>query len=238
LCIPLHKRIVEKVPKELLEALTHTTWYRHVGPTKIRYFLAILIIEGILEEEATSTKIAQLVGVNPPSVARPLKDLREAKLVHQDKARGPYQLSEKIAEDLYRLRSAKGEFGRDELAKRKAQEQRRFYEYQRKLKDTVLHFMQDGSDPYHALKLAKDLSIPPRGIDGYELNKRQEWALNWAKREYASETSQGDNQYLGSVTIGAGDGPDPASPTDGRPARGRSFPSSPTASLDPGPVSN
>lgn len=90
--------------------------------------------------------------------------------MHQDKARGPYQLSEKIAEDLYRLRSAKGEFGRDELAKRKAQEQRRFYEYQRKLKDTVLRFMQDGSDPYHALKLAKDLSIPPRGIDGYELN--------------------------------------------------------------------
>jgi DNA-binding transcriptional ArsR family regulator len=192
LCIPLHKGIAEKIPKEELEALIHTTWYQKVGPTKIRYLLAILIIERVLEKEATSTKIAEMVGVKPSSVSRPLRDLREAQVTYQDKPRGPYKLGEMLAEDLYGLRSEKGEFDRDEVAKRKAKDQRRFYRYEVKLRDTILRFIEDdGVDPDHALKLAKDLILPPRGIDEYDLDNHQEWALNWARREY--KRSQGEN---------------------------------------------
>ncbi len=195
-CISLHKGIVEKIPKEILEALIHTTWYRQLGPTKIRYLLSILIIERVLEEEATSTRIAEMVGVQPPSVSRPLKELREAQIIHQDKPRDPYRLGENLADDLYRLRCDKGVFDRDEVAKKKAQDQRRFYRYEVKLRDTILRFVEEeGANQDHALKLAKDLILPPRGIDKYELDNRQEWALNWAKREQKrSQRKNGSNQ--------------------------------------------
>ena len=116
-------------------------------------------------------------------MSRPLRELRESEVIRQDKTRGPYRVDEKVAEDLYRLRSIKGEFDRDEVAKRKAQDQRRFFAYELKLGDTILHLIEDGSNPDHALRLAKDLVPPPTGIDEYQLGKHQEWAFNRAKKE-------------------------------------------------------
>ncbi len=186
----MHKAVDEAlvlIPLEILEAVVHPTWYGEVGPTKIRYVLAVLVLEA-LGEEATSTKIARVVGVRPSSVSRPLKELKEAGVLHQEEARGPYGLNEEtLAENLHRFRSAKGEFARDEAAEKKARESRLFYKYQTRLKILILKKMSEGVNPEHALKLAKDLVSTPRGIKEYELHKRQEWALRWAEREKRSQ---------------------------------------------------
>jgi DNA-binding transcriptional ArsR family regulator len=182
-CLPLHKA-VERVPKEVLEALTHTTWYRQAGPTKIRYLLAIAIINWVLGEGATSTRIAEAVGVRPSSVSRPLRELREAGVVHQDAPRGPYKVDEMVAEDLYWFRSQRGEFHRDWVAKRKARDQRLFYGYQMELKDAILGFLGEGSDPEHALEEARKTTRLPKGMKEHERYKRQEWALGQARSEH------------------------------------------------------
>lgn len=201
-CISLHKGITEKIPKEILEALIHTTWYRQLGPTKIRYLLSILIIERVLEEEATSTRIAEMVGVQPPSVSRPLKELREARIIRQNETRDPYRLSENLADDLYRLRCDKDEFGRDEVAKKKAQDQRRFYRYEVRLGETILRVIEEeGANSDHALKLAKDSILPPRGIDEYDLDNHQRWALNWARREYKRSRGKNGSEQTGRARV-------------------------------------
>ena len=46
--------------KGFLDALVHTTWYRHVGPSRIRYLLAVCLLGG----EATNSEVAKLVGVS------------------------------------------------------------------------------------------------------------------------------------------------------------------------------
>jgi DNA-binding transcriptional ArsR family regulator len=190
-CSPLHKA-VERVPKEVLEALTHTTWYRQAGPTKVRYVLAIAIIDAALEGGATSTKIAEAVEVRPTSVSRPLKELREAGVVHQDEPRGPYRVDEKVAEALYGFRSDRGEFLRDEVAEKKARDQRRFFRYQTELKYAILGFLEKGSDPDHSLEEARKIVSPPRGMKEHERYNRQDWALGQARREH--ERSQGGNR--------------------------------------------
>jgi hypothetical protein len=124
-----------------------------------------------------------MVGIQATSVSRPLKELKEAEVVHQDKARGPYRVDEKVAEDLYKFRSIKGEFGRDEEAKAQARDQRKHYGYQVKLQGTILQLLEDGKNPGDALKEAKKLVLPSRSIAEHELHKRQEWAFNGAQKE-------------------------------------------------------
>ncbi len=188
----MHKAVDEAlvlIPLEILEAVVHPTWYRKFGPTNVRYVLAVLVLQ-TLGEEVTSTKISRVVGVRPSSVSRPLKELKEAGVLRQEVDRGPYRVNEEtLAEDLHIFRSEKGEFLRDGVAEKESRDRRRFYKYQMRLKDLIVKKMGEGTDPEHALKVAKDLVSPPRGISEYELHKRQEWALRQAEREKRREPS-------------------------------------------------
>jgi DNA-binding transcriptional regulator YhcF (GntR family) len=172
------------------EASMHTTWYRKVGPSKLKYVQAIILLGG----EAKSTEIAKRVGVKPSSVSRILKELKDDGIIRQDKPRGPYLINKTVAEDLYRYRSEKGEFCEDEVAKRRAQRKRAGYNYQKKLGDATLELLHEDKAPEAALMKAKELVSPPRGFDEYELAKPQERALRWAERRQRKEGESGGNE--------------------------------------------
>lgn len=185
-CTPLHKRPPEATlerllkDRDFLDAIVHTTWYRHCGPSVIKYLLAFHILGG----EATNTAVAEILGIKPTSTSRPLRKLEKQGLLRQDKPRGPYRISEDIAEDLYRVRSESGEFGRDARAKRDAKDIRRFYKYQKKLQRKIVEFIQkeDVSSQEALFKAVEEVSLP-KGIGTYDLLKRQEWALAGAEQE-------------------------------------------------------
>jgi DNA-binding transcriptional ArsR family regulator len=166
--------------KGFLDAIVHTTWYRYVGPSTIRYLLAACLLGG----EATNSEVAKLVGVNPTSTSRPLKRLKKDGLLSQDKPRDPYRISENVAEDLYRVRVGKGDLDRDDRAWRDGQKERQFYRYQRRLKDAIVKFIQEENlSSQEALFKAVEEVLRPGSIGDYELLKRQEGALTWAERE-------------------------------------------------------
>jgi DNA-binding transcriptional ArsR family regulator len=177
-----------------LDSLVHTTWYRYVGPSTIRYLLAVCLLGG----EATNSEVAELVGVNPTSTSRPLKRLRKDGLLTQDKPRDPYRISENVAEDLYRVRLGKGDFDRDDRAWRDAQNERQYHAYQRRLKDVIVKFIQEENlSSQEALFKAVEEVSRPRSIGDYELLKRQEWALTWAEREMMmKKTEMGEDWTL------------------------------------------
>jgi hypothetical protein len=134
------------------------------------------------------------VGVKPTSTSRPLKRLRKDGLLVQDKPRDPYQISENVAEVLYRVRLGKGDFDRDDRAKRDAQNERQYYAYQRHLKDAIVKFIQEENmSSQEALFKAVEEVSRPRSMGDYELLKRQEWALTWAEREMMKKTERGEN---------------------------------------------
>jgi hypothetical protein len=176
--------------KGLLDSLVHTTWYRYVGPSTIKYLLAVYLLGG----EATNSEVAKLVGVNPTSTSHPLKRLRKVGLLSQDKPRDPYRISENVAEDLYRVRLGKGDFDRDDRAKRDTQKEREYYAYQRRLKDAIVKFSQEENmSSREALFKAVEEVPPPRSLGDYELFKRQEWALRWAESEMVKKTERGED---------------------------------------------
>lgn len=176
--------------KGFLDAIVHATWYRHVGPSTIKYLLAVCLLGG----EATNSEVAKLVGVNPTSTSRPLKRLKKDGLLAQDKPRDPYRISENVAEDLYRVRVGKGDFDRDDRAKRDAQNERQYYRYQRLLKDAIVKLIQEENmSSQEALFKAVEEVSRPRSIGDYELFKRQEWALTWAEREIMKKTERGED---------------------------------------------
>jgi hypothetical protein len=179
--------------KGFLDAIVHTTWYRYVGPSTIKYLLAICFLGG----EATNSEVAKLVGVKPTSTSRPLKRLKKDGLLSQDKPRDPYRISENVLEDLYRVRLGKGDFDRDDRARRDAQKERQFYDYQRRLKDAIVRFIQEENlSSQEALFKAVEEVPRPRSIGDYELLKRQEWALTWAEREMMKKTERGEEWTL------------------------------------------
>jgi DNA-binding Lrp family transcriptional regulator len=185
-CTPLHKEPSTDTLEDLLEdrdfydAIVHTTWYRHCGPTKIKYLLAFCILGG----EATNSEVAEVLGVKPTSTSRPLKKMKEEGLLHQDKPRHPYRISEDIAEDFYRIRSESGEFDRDTRAKKDARNKRRFYAYQKKLQQRIVEYIQkEDMSSQEALFRAVEEVSPPKGIGDFALLKYQEWALAGAERE-------------------------------------------------------
>jgi hypothetical protein len=179
--------------KGFLDAIVHTTWYRYAGPSTIRYLLAVCLLGG----EATNSEVAKLVGVNPTSTSRPLKRLKKDGLLSQDKPRDPYRISENVLEDLYRVRLGKGDFDRDDRARRDAQKERQFYDYQRRLKDAIVRFIQEENlSSQEALFKAVEEVPRPRSIGDYELLKRQEWALTWAEREMMKKTERGEEWTL------------------------------------------
>jgi DNA-binding transcriptional ArsR family regulator len=182
--------IEDKERQGILEALTYTTWYRKVGPSKLKYIRAIIRLGG----EATSTEIAESVGVKPSSVSRPLKALKDDGIIRQDKPRGPYRTDETVAEDLYRYRLEKGEFLEDKVAKTRTQTIRASYKYQKKLENVTLKLLREGKAPEAALMKAKELVSPPRGFDEYELAKPQERALRWAERSNRKERKSGGDE--------------------------------------------
>jgi hypothetical protein len=115
-------------------------------------------------------------------------------LLSQDKPRDPYRISENVAEDLYGVRLGKGDFDRDDRAKRDAQKERRFYLYQSLLKDAIVEFIQEENlSSQEALFKAVEEVSRPRSIGDYELLKRQEWALTWAEGEMMKETERGED---------------------------------------------
>jgi len=176
--------------KGFLDAIVHTTWYRYAGPSTIRYLLAVCLLGG----EATNSEVAELVGVKPTSTSRPLKRLRKDGLLTQDKPRDPYRISENVAEDLYGVRLGKGDFDRDDRAWRDAQNERRFYRYQRRLKDAIIKLIQDENiSSREALFKAVEEVSRPRSIDDYELLRRQEWALRWAEWEMMKKIKRGED---------------------------------------------
>jgi DNA-binding transcriptional ArsR family regulator len=180
--------------KGFLDALVHTTWYRYVGPSTIRYLLAVCHLGG----EATNSEVAKLVGVKPTSTSRPLKRLKKEGLLTQDKPRDPYRVSENVAEDLYRVRLGKGDFDRDDRAWRDAQKERRYHAYKRHLKDVIVRLIQEENmSSREALFKAVEEVPLPRGIgDDYELLKRQESALRWAEWEMMKKTERGEDWTL------------------------------------------
>ncbi len=192
-CTPLHKRPPEGTLERLLEdgdfldALVHTTWYRHCGPSVIKHLLAFHILGG----EATNTAVAEILGIKPTSTSRPLRKLEKVGLLRQDKPRGPYRISEDIAEDLYRVRSESGEFGRDARAKKDAKDIRRFYAYQKKLQRKIVEFIQKEhvSSQEALFKAVEEVSLP-KGIGTYDLLKRQQWALAGAEREVMNQKAE------------------------------------------------
>jgi DNA-binding transcriptional ArsR family regulator len=176
--------------KGFLDAIVHTTWYRYAGPSTIRYLLAVCLLGG----EATNSEVAELVGVKPTSTSRPLKRLKKDGLLTQDKPRDPYLISENVLEDLYRVRLGKGDFDRDDRAKRDAQKEREYYAYQRRLKDAIVKFSQEENmSSQEALFKAVEEVSPPKSIGDYELFKRQEWALTWAEREMMKKVERGED---------------------------------------------
>jgi hypothetical protein len=137
------------------------------------------------------------VGVNPTSTSRPLKRLKKHGLLAQDKPRDPYRISENVAEELYRVRLGKGDFDRDDRAKRDAQKERQYYDYQRRLKDAIVKLIQEENmSSREALFKAVDEVSRPRSIGDYELFKRQEWALKWAEWEMMKKTERGEDWTL------------------------------------------
>jgi DNA-binding transcriptional ArsR family regulator len=179
--------------KGFLDAIVHTTWYRYVGPSTIRYLLAVCLLGG----EATNSEVAELVGVKPTSTSRPLKRLKKDGLLTQDKPRDPYLISENVLEDLYRVRLGKGDFDRDDRAKRDARNERQHYRYQQYLKDAIVKFIQEENlSSQEALFKAVEEVSRPRSIGDYELLKRQEWALTWAEREMMKKTERGEDWTL------------------------------------------
>jgi hypothetical protein len=176
-----------------LDAIVHTTWYRHIGPSTIRCLLAVCLLGG----EATNSEVAKLVGVKPTSTSRPLKRLNKDGLLTQDKPRDPYRISENVAEDLYRVRLGKGDFDRDDRARRDAQNERQFYAYQRRLKDAIVEYIQEENmSPREALFKAVEEVSRPRSIGDYESFKRQEGALRWAEWEMMKKTERGEDWTL------------------------------------------
>ena len=179
--------------KGFLDAIVHTTWYRCAGPSTIKYLLAVCLLGG----EATNSEVAKLVGVNPTSTSRPLKRLKKDGLITQDKPRDPYRISENVAEDLYRVRLGKGDFDRDDRAKRDAQNERQFYAYQRLLKNAIVRFIEEENmSSQEALFKAVEEVSRPRSIDDYRLLKRQQWALVWAEWEMMKKTERGEDWSL------------------------------------------
>jgi IclR helix-turn-helix domain len=191
-CTPLHKRTPRDVLEDLLEdrdthdAIVHTTWYRHGGPSRIKYLLAFCMLGG----EATNTEVAEVLGVKPTSTSRLLKKMKQEGLLHQDKPRRPYRISEDVPENLYRFRSESGEFDRDARAKRDARNRRRCYTYQMKLQQQIVGFIQiENMSSREAQFRAVEETSPPSGIDEYDLFRYQEWALRGAEREVQYQQS-------------------------------------------------
>jgi hypothetical protein len=86
----------------------------------------------------------------------------------------------------------KGDFDRDDRAKRDARNERQHYRYQQYLKDAIVKFIQEENmSSQEALFKAVEEVSRPGSIGDYELLKRQEWALTWAEREMMKKTERG-----------------------------------------------
>ena len=118
-------------------------------------------------------------------------------MLTQDKPRDPYRMSENVAEDLYGVRLGKGDFGRDDRAKRDAQNERQYYRYQRRLKDAIVKLIQEENlRSQEALFQAVEEVSRPTSIDDYKLFRRQEGALRWAEWEMMKKTERGEDWTL------------------------------------------
>jgi hypothetical protein len=88
----------------------------------------------------------------------------------------------------------KGEFDRDDRARRDAQNERQFYRYQQHLKDAIVKSIQEENmSSRETLFKAVGEVARPGSIGDYELLKRQEWALTWAEREMMKKTERGED---------------------------------------------
>ncbi|KAL8876202.1 MAG: hypothetical protein Q9192_008906, partial [Flavoplaca navasiana] len=99
---------------DIFNALIHTTWYKGVGPSKIKYVLALHYNGGAGSKE----EIAKLLGVQPNSIYYHMKDLEDWGIIEERERGKPFRLKENFISEVYRLRSGKNEFARDEKAKR------------------------------------------------------------------------------------------------------------------------
>lgn len=96
--------------RDLIDSITHTSFYRGVGPTKLSYILALVCLGG----EATRVQIAEVTQREPNSISRPLKELAEEGVIRKIK-HGVYALNlEDLPEEIHRYREQNEEFTRDE----------------------------------------------------------------------------------------------------------------------------
>lgn len=184
-CSLEHKNKLE----EFKEALTHSTWYRGVGPSKIKYILAILNLGKEAGKGATAANIAEYVGVKVNSVYAPLNELKEAGIIEKTSHGGTYRVTEDLIDKFYNYRSGKEEFSRDDKAKKDAEYQRVRYGYQKKLTDEIAKILADHPTmpSEHALQKAVAENPAPTKIDRSTLPKIQDWALRGARRRLSKK---------------------------------------------------
>ena len=109
--------------RDLYETVTHTAWYRGMGPTKLSYVLALISLGG----EATKAQMAEATGRKASSISRPLVELDEAGIIEKVR-HGVYRVNlDNLPEEIHRYREESQEFRKDESIKREVERRRKIY---------------------------------------------------------------------------------------------------------------
>jgi len=112
--------------EDLIDSVSHTSWYRGIGPTKLAYIMAMLSLGG----EARTSEIAERMGRKSTSISGILSQLVEVG-IFQRVGRGLYRINlDELPEQVFKYRVKKQEFLRDEKFKfdaQKAKEKSLYY---------------------------------------------------------------------------------------------------------------